>query len=227
MAQAGIHGLVGMVVRKWTPKKEWLILGIVLGNMLPDMDALAVAYATLSGMDSHGLHRTFSHSIPFILGLTLIFYLISAVTKRARIGNLGLGLGIGMLMHSLLDLVIWFRGVELFWPFYGEINFWSGYTPPAWWHNSFESAAEFLLVAVFFLFLASLARKQGTDEDFLRKLKSWTWFQFALFVIFLVLVYTWDGYFIPFGAMYIFSLSLALGVTVRMRKTIETMGSPV
>ena len=33
MAQAGIHGMVGMVVRKWTPKKEWLMLGIVLGIM--------------------------------------------------------------------------------------------------------------------------------------------------------------------------------------------------
>ncbi len=223
MAQAGIHGLVGMVARKWTRRKEWLILGIVLGNMLPDMDALAVAYATLSGVDSHGLHRTFSHSVPFILGLILIFYLISVATKRPRIGNLGLGLGIGMLMHSLLDLLIWFRGVELFWPFYGEINFWHGYTPPAWWHNTFESAAEFLLIAVFFLLLASLARKQGTDGDFLKKLKGWIWFQLALFLIFLVLVYTWDGYFIPYGAMYILSLGLALGVTIRMRDTIEAI----
>ncbi len=223
MAQAGIHGLVGMAVRKWTPKKEWLMLGIVLGNMLPDMDALAVAYATLSGMDSHGLHRTWSHSIPFILGLVLVFYLISAIGKRPRVGNLGLGLGIGMLMHSLLDLLIWFRGVELFWPFYGEINFWGGYTPPAWWYNKFEMAAEFLLIAVFFLLLASLARKQGTDGDFLKNLRNWTWLQFGLFAIFLALVYTWEGFFIPFGAMYIFSLSLALGITIRMRKTVEAM----
>ena len=48
MAQAGIHGMVGVVVRKWTPKKEWLMLGIVLGSILPDMDALAVAYATFT-----------------------------------------------------------------------------------------------------------------------------------------------------------------------------------
>ncbi len=223
MAQAGIHGFVGMAVRKWTPKKEWLMLGIVLGNMLPDMDALAVAYATLSGMDTHGLHRTFSHSIVFIFGLALVIYLISALLKRPRIGNLGIGLGIGMTMHSLLDLIIWFRGVELFWPFYGEINFWSGYTPPAWWYNSFEMAAEFLMIAIFFILLASLARKQGTDEDFLEMLKRWTQVQLGLFVIFLVLVYTWDGYFIPYGALYIFSLSLALGITIRMRKTVEAM----
>ena len=96
MAQAGIHGLVGIAVRRWTPKKEWLMLGIVLGNMLPDMDALAVAYATLSGMDTHGLHRTFTHSIVVIVGFIVVMYMISALTKKTRIGNLGLGLGIGM-----------------------------------------------------------------------------------------------------------------------------------
>jgi len=223
MAQAGIHGLVGMAVRKWTPKKEWLMLGIVFGSMLPDMDALAVAYATLSKMDTHGLHRTFSHSIITALGLVLVFYLVSAVAKRPRIGNLGLGIGIGMLLHDLLDLIIWFRGVKLFWPFYGEINFWSWYTMPDWWYNKFESAVEFLLIAVFFLLLASLARKQGTDGDFLKKLKTWTWVEFGLFAIFLVLVYTWSGYFIIYGALYILSLGLALGITARMRKTIEAV----
>jgi membrane-bound metal-dependent hydrolase YbcI (DUF457 family) len=212
-----------MAVRKWTPKKEWLMLGIVLGSMLPDMDALAVAYATLSGMDIHDLHRTFTHSIVVIFGLTAIFYLISAATKQPRIKNLGFGLGIGMLMHALLDLAIWFRGVEIFWPFYGEVNFWSGYTPPAWWLNTLESAVEFLLIAVFFIFLAFFARKQGTDEEFFKKLKGWTWVQLGLFVIFLVLVYTWSGYFIPYGALYILSLGLALGITIRMRKTIEAM----
>ena len=221
MAQAGIHGLVGVAVRKWTPKKEWLMLGIVFGTMLPDMDALAVAYATLLGMDTHSLHRTWSHSIVFVLGLMLVFYLISAIVKRPRISNLGLGLGIGILLHSLLDLLIWFRGVELFWPFGGEINFWSWYTMPAWWYNKFEFALEFLMIALFFIILASLARKQNTNQDFLKKLNVWIWVQAALFAIFLVLVYTWDGYFIAYGALYILSLGLALGIIIRMRKTVE------
>ncbi|MEN8173669.1 MAG: hypothetical protein ABFS03_12420, partial [Chloroflexota bacterium] len=62
-----------------------------------------------------------------------------------------------------------------------------------------------------------------TDLDFLGKLKKWTWLEFGLFLIFLVLVYTWDGYFIPFGAAYIFSLTLALGITIRMRETIAAL----
>jgi membrane-bound metal-dependent hydrolase YbcI (DUF457 family) len=213
-----------MAVRKWTSKREWLILGIVAGNLLPDLDALALGYATFAGKDTHGLHRTFSHSIVVILGLVAVFYLISAVSKRSRIGYLGLGLGIGMLMHALLDLVIWFRGVEIFWPFYGEINFWSGITTPAWWYNTFEVAVEFLLLALFFMFLANLARKQGTDSGFLKRLKGWTWVQFVLFLIFIVLVYTWDGYYLFWGIAYTLSLILALSVIVKMRKTIEGIG---
>lgn len=223
MAQAGIHGLVGTAVQKWTPKKEWLMLGILFGSLLPDMDALAVAYANLTGGDDHGLHRTWSHSIITIIGLVIVFYIISAISKRPRIGNLGLGIGIGMLLHALLDLVIWFRGVEIFWPFYGEVNFWQNFTPPAWWLNSLESAAEFLLIAAFFWYLSSMARKKGTDGDFLGKLKVWTWIEIGLGIIFLVLVYTWDGYFIPYGAAYILSLGLALGIIIRMRKTIEAL----
>ena len=55
MAQAGIHGLVGVAVRKWSPAREWLVLGIVLGNLLPDADNLAVAVATVTGGTSEGL----------------------------------------------------------------------------------------------------------------------------------------------------------------------------
>jgi len=226
MAQAGIHGLVGTAVQKWTPKTEWLMLGIIFGSMLPDMDALAVAYVTLtSGGDTHYLHRTWSHSIVTMIGLVIVFYIISALAKRPRIGNLGLGIGIGMLLHALLDLFIWFRGVQLFWPFSGEINFWHNFTMPDWWYMRFESAAEFLLIAAFFWYLGGLARKQGTDGDFLKKLKVWTWIEAGLGIVFMVLVYTWKGYYTPYGAVYILSLGLALGITIRMRKTIEALPS--
>ena len=42
-------------------------------------------------------------------------------------------------------------------------------------------------------------------------------------VAFLVLVYVWTGYYIAYGALYILSLGLALGVTIRMRKTVEAL----
>jgi len=124
MAQAGIHGMVAMAVRKWTPGRKWLMLGIVLGNILPDADNIAVAIATLTGKSTEGLHRTFTHSLFFVAALIILGYIIAAITKRSTWKNLGVGLGIGVLMHILLDLLIWFNGLEILWPIPSWINFW-------------------------------------------------------------------------------------------------------
>jgi hypothetical protein len=78
-------------------------------------------------------------------------------------------------------------------------------------------------MALFLFILGRLALKQGTDIEFLPKLKIWTRIEVVLFVAFLVLVYTWSGYYIPYGAMYILSLSMVLIITIRMRKTIEAV----
>ena len=108
MAQAGIHALVAAAVRKVTPKKEWLMLGIFLGSIFPDLDNYAVAVATVANLDSHGLHRTFTHSFFTILTVMLIFWLVGLLRKQPKWTNLGVGLGIGIGLHILLDLLIWF-----------------------------------------------------------------------------------------------------------------------
>jgi membrane-bound metal-dependent hydrolase YbcI (DUF457 family) len=223
MAQAGIHSMVGMAVRKWTPDREWLMLGIVLGNPLPDADNLAVAAATLTGRSTEGLHRTFTHSLFTVAAVIIVFYAIAWATKRPRWGNLGLGLGIGILMHILLDLLIWFNGVEILWPIPSWVNLWSNVTPPEWW-SKLMMPAEFLFFALLFVLLDVTARRRDTDADFLRPLRVWTGVQGVLFVVFTVLVYTMEkGFMIPYGALYLLSLGLAFGVTIRMRETVETV----
>jgi membrane-bound metal-dependent hydrolase YbcI (DUF457 family) len=223
MAQAGIHGIVGMAVRKWTPNRAWFMLGIVLGNIWPDADNLAVAVATVTGLPTEGLHRTFTHSLFTVVAVVVAFYIVAWATKRPRWGNLGLGLGIGTLMHILLDLLVWFNGVEILWPILSWVNLWSRVTPPEWW-NKLMMPAEFLCFALFFVLLDVTARKRGTDGGFLRALRVWTVVQGVLFVAFAVLVYTMEkGFMIPFGALYLLSLGLAFGVTIRMRETVEAV----
>jgi membrane-bound metal-dependent hydrolase YbcI (DUF457 family) len=223
MAQAGIHGLVGFAVRKWLPRREWLVLGIVLGNLLPDADNLAVAIATLTGRSTEGLHRTFTHSLFTVVAIVILGYIVAWLTKRPRWGNLGLGLSLGVLMHILLDLVVWFNGVEILWPLPSWINFWEGVTPPEWW-SKLMMPIEFLFFALLYLALDRMANRQGTDGDYLRALRVWTGIQGALFVVFTVLVYTMQkGFMTPFGAVYLLSLGLAFGVVIRMRTTVEAV----
>lgn len=223
MAQAGIHGLVGMAVRKWTPNRKWLMLGLILGNLLPDADNLAVAVATLTRLPTAGLHRTFTHSLFFVAALIVVFQIVAWIVKRPEWGNLGWGLGAGVLMHILLDLLVWFNGVEILWPIPSWINLWSQVTPPDWW-DKLMLPVEFLFFALFFLALGIRARRRGTDTGFLRVLRAWTVVQGVLFVAFTVLVYTMTtGFMIPYGALYLLSLGLAFGVTIRMRRTVEAL----
>lgn len=223
MAQAGIHALAGAAVRRWTPQRTWLVLGIVLGNLLPDADNLAVAGATLMGLPTEGLHRTFTHSLFTVFTVPVVFYLIAWAAKRPKWGDLGLGLATGILMHILLDLLIWFNGVQILWPLPSWINLWNRVAPPAWF-DPLMSSAEFLFFGLFFLWLDSAARQQNTDVDYTRQLRMWIWMQAALFVIFTALAYTLPRIFlVPYGAFYLISLGIALAVTVRMQDTVAAM----
>jgi membrane-bound metal-dependent hydrolase YbcI (DUF457 family) len=223
MAQAGIHGLIGTAVRKLTPNRTWLMLGIVLGNLLPDADNLAVAVATVMKNPTEGLHRTFTHSLFTVLLVVVVFYLIGVLTKQPRWSNLGVGMGVGILMHIVLDLLLWFNGVAILWPIPSWINLWSGYTSPAWFDKLMLST-EFLFFALFFFGLAGIALRRNTDQEYLGKLRIWIWLQAALFVLFTVLVFMMQkGFMTPYGAVYLLSLGLAIGVTIRMRQTVEAV----
>jgi hypothetical protein len=83
---------------------------------------------------------------------------------------------------------------------------------------------ENLFFVLFFLMLGSTAKKRNTDLDYLSKLRIWTWVQGILFIIFMVLVFTMDsGFMTIFGAVYLLSLGLAFGITIRMRETVEAL----
>lgn len=222
MAQAGLHGLVGLPVRKWLGQREWLMLGVVLGSLLPDSDNLAVAVATVAKSSTEGLHRTFTHSLFTAAVVVGVFYLVSVFTKRPRWINLGVGLGAGLLMHIFLDLIIWFDGVAILWPIPVWINLWSSVTPPAFW-KTLMNPLELLFIALFFYALFDLARKQGSDLSFLSKLRFWILLEGLLFLVFLVLAFTLlKGFLTIFGVVYLLSLGLAIGIAIRMRATIES-----
>jgi membrane-bound metal-dependent hydrolase YbcI (DUF457 family) len=223
MAQAGIHGMVAAAVRRFVPDKEWLMLGIVLGNIFPDMDNLAVAVATVAKLPTHGLHRTFTHSFFTIVLAIAILYMVGTLTQKPRWKHFGLGFGIGILMHVLLDLVIWFDGVEILWPLKSWVNLWEGFQVPDWL-SKFLMPAEFLCFGLFFLVLASLARKHQTDAGYMSRLRMWTILQFVLFLVFTIMVYVMDkGFMTIYGAIYLLSLFLAFGIVIRMRNTVEAL----
>jgi membrane-bound metal-dependent hydrolase YbcI (DUF457 family) len=221
MAQAGIHALVGIAVRKFTPRREWLFLGIMLGSIFPDLDNYAVAIATIAKLNKEGLHRTFTHSIFTILAAVVLFYVIAQVRKQPRWTSLGIGFGLGIAMHIVLDLLVWFNGVELLWPFGGWINLWQGITPPEWFAKLLDPL-EMLFLALYFVWLARAARDQKTDADFLGTLRIWTIVMIILLVIYTPLAFFMTkGFLTIFGAGYLLAITSGFAITIRMRRTLE------
>jgi len=162
-----------------------------------------------------------THSIFFAMAVAVVFYFIGQGKKNERWSNLGLGLGLGILLHSLLDFVLWFNGLEFFWPLGGEINFWANGNPPAWL-TKFLDPAEFLFFGLYLWALGAWAGKFGTDSDFMGKRRIWMWLEFALFVIFTPMFYlVKSGYQTIYGLLYLVSIFMAFFVTIRMRKTVE------
>lgn len=221
MAQAGLHALVGTVTRKVTPHQEWLMLGIILGSLFPDLDNYAVAIATVAKLDTHGLHRTFTHSIFTILTVLAVFMIIAQVNHQKRWRSLGIGLGIGVGLHIVLDLLIWFNGVALLWPFGGWVNWWEKVNPPIWLTKLLDPA-EFFFLALFFAWLAKRAQAQKTNSNFNRALRYWLIAMLVLLVVFTPLTYIMrEGFQTIFGVFYLVSITAALVITIRMRQTIE------
>jgi membrane-bound metal-dependent hydrolase YbcI (DUF457 family) len=221
MAQAGMHALVGVAAGKVSPKREWLILGIVLGNLFPDFDNYAVAVATVTGLETEGLHRTFTHSLLFIAAAVLIFYAVAQIRKQPRWFHLGIGFGVGVAMHIVLDLLLWFNGVELLWPLGGWINFWESATPPVWFMKLMDPL-EFLFFALYFAWLAGAARTHHTDGEFLPTLRLWTIAMIVLLIAFAPLTFITNSlYFSIYGVVYLVSITAAFVITIRMRQTVE------
>lgn len=222
MAQAGIHAFVGAAARVFTPRKEWIMLGILLGSLFPDLDNFAVAVATLSGMDSQGLHRTFTHSLFTVLAAIVVFALVGLISRKPRWTWLGIGLGIGIGLHIILDLWMWYDGVMLAWPLGGWLNLWAGFTPPDWFSRLMQPI-EFLFLAGYFYWLYASARSHKTDLDFLKVLRIWIIVMLILLAVFTPLAYLMEkGFLTIFGAFYLIALTAAFVITIRMRKTVET-----
>ena len=125
--QGGIHLLSGLILASFLKRKEFKV-GVAFGAIFPDIDLFIAAIAYLFiGESAEKLHRTFTHSLFFILlvcgSIAIYPYARKFLTKKAADSSnydftgFALGLALGMITHVILDL-FYLVGVSIFWPFY-------------------------------------------------------------------------------------------------------------
>jgi membrane-bound metal-dependent hydrolase YbcI (DUF457 family) len=230
MAQAGIHGFIGLIVAQRMPNPKRFRLGFILGSVLPDADILVAGPVMLVGLSPDDFHRTFSHSVFTAAGVAVAFFLIGRLRKSHDWTRMGLGLSLGMTAHMLVDFLLWFRGMQILWPIPWQASIWRGINKlPAWWIRA-ELSAEFLCFGVFFAVLISLGRRRQTNEDYLPRLWRWATGEISLFVVFMALALVPGATFLVFRSCwwlaYIPSLGIMIYVILRMRGTIESPTAP-
>ena len=84
----------------------------------------------------------------------------------------------------------------------------------------------FLAFGLFFVFPGSIARKNNTDPQRQGALRTWSYVQFTLFVVFTVLFFLMPAsklLFTIYGVLYIVSLIAEMVITIQMRNTVETL----
>ena len=226
MAQACLHAAVGYQMRRFVPYEERIFPAIIFGAMLPDLDIIAVAAASLFYPIAQSIeifHRTFSHSFFTLIIVYLVFAIFSEIKKKPLIKTIGKGIALGMLSHILIDTLIWFHQIDLLWPLpIGSINFWRAFTVP-------PLIYQILLIFEFFLFrwYAWFLIKRhldcpGSHSWFIKYLNTWKNIETILLILFIFLTIWNPPYFnILFATAYIPSLIMSLFSTYKSRDALE------
>jgi len=235
--QNAFHALLGAAVarRAWPGRVPW-VLGFVLGSMAPDVDVLPLAIIRAAGAWAPSLHRTASHSLSLIAG----FFAVAGLARlRWREAAAFTGaFALGMLCHVLLDLVLWFSGVDLLWPLgvgggRREVNLWAWLELPPVAGNPDLIGNELaaLDAAAFGLYLQYLTRlaKGSGRSGWLLALSAAAaavcWALFPVYVITGVFWSAWRHSFWVYAPTILLFFPIALISTIAFRRPLAGQGS--
>ncbi|MBT4935515.1 metal-dependent hydrolase [Candidatus Woesearchaeota archaeon] len=110
--------IAGKAYERITKKKikhyTWFFL--LFGSILPDIDFL------IDWTLGTEVHRTFSHSLLFIVGISFLVYIVFRYLKNKDAQQFAIALGAGIFIHIALDMISTL-GVPLFWPNLAHISY--------------------------------------------------------------------------------------------------------
>lgn len=226
MAQLDLHGLVGLAGAQALVQRRGrstLAFGFLVGNLLPDMDMIALAGAWFLDREvAHHLHRSFSHSLGAVL-FGLVWGSIGAWWLGQReLRPLGAGMALGIAAHIGLDFLVWFSGVQVLWPLPWRFTLWAGFTVSPYLANLL-GAAEFLFSALFMGELERLSTRRRTDLSFrpaLRRLRTALLVTFWFFVPLALILQPWLFNAILYGVLLLVYGPTYVYVPLRLRRTI-------
>ena len=116
MIPAGLNAIISYQTKKIIPYEKYIMTGIVFGSMLPNIEIIFTSISSLFQIilkSEQIFHRTFTHSIFTLIFIYLIFAILSELKQNKNIKTIGKGIAIGMLIHYLADIALWFNAIDL------------------------------------------------------------------------------------------------------------------
>lgn len=153
MPQMGLHMLVGVIFgKRFCRSSRSQCAGFLVGSIVPDLDFVPLILLRFVDRElALSCHRHLTHSAAFALSCGLLLLLVGRLTRTRTFLLFAVGLTLGMLVHSLLDLLMWFSPVDLLWPFAETVNLYGTWcAPPFLWNT--VMAGEPLAYALFMSF---------------------------------------------------------------------------
>ncbi len=225
MAQSGIHAFSGIILSKLFKQEKWFVPSLIFGSILPDIDIFFSAIAYLFGfsiVEAEGIHRTFTHSIFTVIIIYLLFLSIKEIKSDEKFKTIGKGLCIGMTIHIILDIFLWFHDISLLWPLQPYVmeptNIWGDISLSQYpIFKKLLLAFEFIMFRIYGWFLINkFINRESVNNPaswFVKYITKWIKIEFILFITFLLLIYiniNTDIYMILFTLAYIPSLMMTL-----------------
>jgi len=153
MAQAGLHAYIGLLARNKFPSKKWLFTSFLIGTIIPDIDLILIPLGLLLQFNIEEsiflFHRTFSHSLITLLVIYLLFLIIYEIKKKVNLLYICNGFCLGILLHIIIDIFLWFKPIHVFWPLpINKIHFFQS-IKLSYTLKTFLLSMEFFLFRVF------------------------------------------------------------------------------
>ena len=226
MAQAGLHAALGYSLRHIIPHEKRFFPAVILGAILPDLDILIVAAASIFYPISQAeflFHRSFSHSFFTIIIIYLFFSILAEWDKKPVFKSIGKGLILGILSHIILDTFLWFREIQFLWPLPLEpFNFWSFWKTPDWIYRTMMVLEFFFFYWYAWFLIARHLKKPNRHSWIINSLQRWKTAEGILLMMFILLAYLEPaGFLIIFTSAYIPSLMMAVWGTYMSRDALE------
>jgi len=207
MAQTGLHTFIRFKFLKKTINKQWFFYSFLLGAILPDLDLITSflhkSFTLITSYNNPNIkgyitNRNYFinydlnifHSLitAFLLYLTIL--ILYEIKKNKNILNFANGLIIGILLHIFIDIFLFLRPVQIFWPLnivgVKPLDLWGTINIPFFIFSIYLSF-EF----IFFRLIASkiidiILSENDSGSKYILITSKWMKYQTYLFVFFVI-----------------------------------------